>query len=116
MNFIDDSDKNKSEISPNYIDAINESKGIFIDICFIRVVSSKCYQTYSPTITAHCQLWCKPQQRRANIKELLSLQGFPISFKQVVSNTQLKNQIGNSMSVNVLMVIFEECFKCVNFQ
>jgi DNA (cytosine-5)-methyltransferase 1 len=40
--------------------------------------------------------------RYANIKELLRLQGFPDDFKQVVSNAQMKKQIGNSMNVRVL--------------
>ena len=30
------------------------------------------------------------------------LQGFPTTFKQVVSDTQMKKQTGNSMSVNIL--------------
>ncbi len=62
---------------------------------------------YTPTINANNRLWCIPLQRYANIKELLSLQGFPKNFKQVVSNTQLKKQIGNSMSVNVLKEIIK---------
>ena len=38
---------------------------------------------------------------------MLALQGFPQNFKQVVSDSQLKKQIGNSMSVNVLEEIFK---------
>jgi site-specific DNA-cytosine methylase len=49
-----------------------------------------------------------PLGRYANIRERLALQGFPRSFKQVVSDTQLNKQIGNSMSVNVLKAIFKE--------
>lgn len=45
--------------------------------------------------------------RKANINEYLKLQGFPISFKQVVSDNQLKKQLGNSMSVNVLKELFK---------
>ncbi len=40
-------------------------------------------------------------------KEALLLQGFPKSFKQVVSNTQLKKQVGNAMSVNVIQNILK---------
>ena len=39
-------------------------------------------------------------------------QGFNISFKQVVSNSQMKKQIGNSMSVNVLKSIYNNLIKC----
>jgi DNA (cytosine-5)-methyltransferase 1 len=41
--------------------------------------------------------------RYANTLELLRLQGFDDDFKQVVSNAQMKKQIGNAMNVNVLM-------------
>ena len=33
------------------------------------------------------------------------LQGFDINFKKVISNNQIKKQIGNSMSVNVVKTI-----------
>jgi site-specific DNA-cytosine methylase len=59
-----------------------------------------------PAILASNKIWCVKKKRYANIKELLSLQGFNKNFLQVVSNTQLKKQIGNSMSVNVLKEIF----------
>ena len=48
------------------------------------------------------QYWCVKIGRQANVKELLALQGFPGDFRQAVSTTQLKRQLGNSMSVNVL--------------
>lgn len=55
-----------------------------------------------PCITAQSNLWCVYKSRFANIKEILMLQGFDKNFIQVVSKTQLKKQLGNSMSVNVL--------------
>lgn len=61
---------------------------------------------FSPCITAQANLWCVPYQRRATVKECLALQGFPKTFVQVVSDRQLKKQLGNSMSVNVLEAIF----------
>jgi len=86
---------------------------IFIDIGFLnnKFIDS---DLYIGTITTCCRnKWCIPLQRRANIKELLSLQGFPKNFKQVVSNTQLKKQIGNSMSVNVLKEIIKSCLETI---
>lgn len=63
----------------------------------------------SPTLTRHCsQFFFNVFNRRLFPSECLMLQGFPRSFNQVVSNTQLYNQIGNSMSVNVLKVIFQQ--------
>ena len=45
--------------------------------------------------------------RYCNINELFKLQGFQ-SFKNVVSDSQLKKQIGNSMSVNVVKIILNK--------
>jgi hypothetical protein len=42
-----------------------------------------------------------PKHRYANCKELLSLQGMT-NVSQVVTNSQFKKQIGNSMSINVV--------------
>ena len=50
-------------------------------------------------------MWCIPLHRYATIIEYLKLQGFPVNFIQCVSNTQLKKQLGNSMSVNVIKYI-----------
>lgn len=59
----------------------------------------------APCLMTSGNLWCVPFRRKANIKEHLSLQGFPRTFKQVVSDSQMKKQIGNSMSVCVLKAI-----------
>jgi len=109
--FIDTSDKNNIPY-PNFCKkSMIKTKGIFVDSSFINLVSSKSYQTYSPTICTNGHMWCKPMKRKATIKEYLKLQGFPSSFKQVVTDTQMKRQIGNSMSVNVLIEIFKELLK-----
>ena len=65
---------------------------------------------YTPCINANNRMWCVPKHRYSNCRELLSLQGFPLDFKQVVSKTQLKKQIGNSMSVNVVKSILKQLF------
>lgn len=61
--------------------------------------------------TANSSFICVPLCRKMNVKEMLMLQGFPCNFKQVVSDTQMKKQIGNSMSVNVLKYIFISMLK-----
>ncbi|MHA2265063.1 MAG: DNA cytosine methyltransferase [Candidatus Thorarchaeota archaeon] len=61
----------------------------------------------APCITANPRIWCVPHHRYATPQELLALQGFG-DFVQVVSNTQLKRQIGNSMSVNVLRALLSK--------
>jgi site-specific DNA-cytosine methylase len=48
--------------------------------------------------------------RYANIKEYLKLQGFDVTFNYVISKTQIKKQIGNSINVNVLKAIIFQIF------
>jgi len=84
-------------------------ESVMVDVNFICLNKYPNSDLYSPCINTAGGLWCVPEHRKANIKEHLRLQGFPEKFKQIVSNTQLKRQIGNSMSVNVL----KELFKCI---
>jgi len=60
-----------------------------------------------PCIMKKSDIYCIPMGRRANCTELLALQGFRKDFKKVVSTTQLKGQIGNSMSVDVMEAIIK---------
>jgi DNA (cytosine-5)-methyltransferase 1 len=65
----------------------------------------------SPTLTTRCDLHYHTKYKRyLTTKECLLLQGFAPSFIQVVSNSQMYKQIGNSMSVNVLKEIFKRIF------
>lgn len=73
-------------------------------------------QDMCPTLTTQCsKFYLTTYKRNLLSKECLLLQGFPKTFKQVVSNTQLYKQAGNSMSVNVLKVVFEQVFKVAEF-
>jgi len=118
--YIDKSDRHRDQI-PNHIlenclEKFKYHKGIFIDFSFLKYTSIHAYQNFAPTIlTNNSSIWCRPMHRKANIKELLRLQGFPENFKQVVSDSQFRKQIGNSMSVNVLYFLFKECFAAVKF-
>lgn len=58
-----------------------------------------------PKIEAECKI------RKLTPRECLRLQGFSDSFKQVVSDTQIYKQAGNSMSVNILEMIFKQIEK-----
>ena len=106
--FIDTTDKSKDTLPPYYKKFnVPKYKGVFIELGFINYIKFDSYQHYSPTLMAKNYMWCRPMGRKANIKEHLRLQGFR-SFKQVVSDAQLKKQIGNSMSVNVLVELFKQ--------
>ncbi len=67
-----------------------------------------------PTLTTNIILYLLKYNRFLNIKEYLCLQGFNSNFKRVVSEHQLKKQIGNSMSVNVLKELFKCIFKAID--
>jgi DNA (cytosine-5)-methyltransferase 1 len=86
---------------------------LFVDLSFFCNGTSNIQpnsHTICPCICRSSDIWCVPKNRFANTKELLSLQGFPTDFIQVVSKTQLNKQIGNSMSVNVLVELFKQIF------
>jgi len=61
---------------------------------------------YIGCICTNPDFYCIPLNRRITTKELLSLQGFPTNFNKDVSDTQLKKQVGNSMSINTLKKLF----------
>lgn len=106
--YVDWKNTEKDKIPKYAINLIKTQKEkIFIDTGFRHCNFSNA-DLYIGAITANCRKkWCIPLQRRVNIKELLSLQGFNVNFKQTVNNTQIKKQIGNSMSVNVLKEIIK---------
>ena len=60
-------------------------------------------------------MWCVPKQRKATIKEYLSLQGFPKTFKQPenISDHQMKIRIGNSMTVDVIEKLLENALSSI---
>lgn len=62
----------------------------------------------SPCVTSNSYHWNSVMDRRVNVKELLALQGLPTDLRIVVSETAIRKQIGNAMSVNVLMSIFDK--------
>lgn len=51
--------------------------------------------------------------RRLAPRECLRLMGFTDDFKQVVSDTQMYKQAGNSVVVDVMMGLIEETMKCL---
>ena len=67
----------------------------------------------SPTLTlSGCKYMYHTTYNRYLIsKECLLLQGFPSNFKNIVGDVKLCKQIGNSMSVNVLKILFKKIFE-----
>jgi DNA (cytosine-5)-methyltransferase 1 len=81
-----------------------------------------CCDTYgymkdiSPTLTlSGCKyMFHTTYKRYLTSQECLSLQGFPSDFINIVGDVKLCNQIGNSMSVNVLKVLFQKILDITN--
>ena len=98
MDYVDYTDTKKNVTNHN---CAKIKDRVFVDLGFLKWNAFN--PDYSPTLNTNgAVLWNVILKRYANIKECLMLQGFPPTFKQVVSNRQMKKQIGNSMSVNVL--------------
>ena len=70
----------------------------------------------SPTLTfSGCKyMFHTTYNRYLTLQECLSLQGFSPNFINVVGNVKLSQQIGNSMSVNVIKVLFQKIFEITN--
>jgi DNA (cytosine-5)-methyltransferase 1 len=111
--FIDDTDNTKIPIKESNKALFNNipSDSVFIDIGFrnSRFVNSN---KWAPCITAQPNMWCVPKQRKANVHEYLQLQGFSNTFKQPnnISDHQMKIRVGNSMTVDVIEKLLEQCF------
>lgn len=106
--YIDKSDTHKDPIRQDVLNAGMLDKipqdAVFVDFAF-KKYNYPNSNVLCPCITADSRTWCVPMGRYATPRERLALQGFREGFKQVVSNTQMKKQIGNSMSVNVLKAL-----------
>lgn len=108
--YIDWKDTRKDILTERYkrhLEIVNPNS-YFINFSFLNNKYLNA-DKYSPCLVTTNQFFNLKLMRKANINEYLKLQGFPISFKQVVSDNQLKKQIGNSISVNIL----KELFKCI---
>jgi site-specific DNA-cytosine methylase len=66
---------------------------------------------YTETCATRTPFYIVKYKRYATAKEYLLLQGFPKTFKSVVSDNQLMKQAGNAMSVNVVQAILASVLK-----
>lgn len=73
-----------------------------------------CMNDVCPTLATERKHYLVKYKRYLHLEEYLYLQGFPSTFKVVVSATQIIKQAGNSMSVNVLKAIFQTLEDCTN--
>ncbi len=113
--YVDRTDRTKNVLNPRVEKELAQRNfpkhSVFINLNFLSISGNyPNSDRYTPCITANATLWCLPLHRKANVKEYLRLQGFPVNFKQVVSDRQMKKQIGNSISVCVLEALFKTLF------
>ena len=117
LGFIDYNDTHKYILQGNKYSKLYDlvpTESIFADLAFIgRYVIDNGNGYKSTTNYCNCLntkggLYNVKMNRYANINEYLRLQGFCLNFKQIVSDSQMKKQTGNSMSVNVIKSIFNQ--------
>jgi DNA (cytosine-5)-methyltransferase 1 len=110
-NYVDwnDTEKDKPTVRIKTLLKNIPKDSVFIDTSFAKAKFPNS-NNYCPCLNTKNDFWCVPLKRYINTKELLSLQGFPKNFNQVVSKTQMKKQIGNSMSVNFLKELFKKIY------
>jgi DNA (cytosine-5)-methyltransferase 1 len=114
--FVDTTDTQKipiKEANKSLFENI-PSNSLFIDVGFRKCTFPNSGR-WAPCITAQPNMWCVPMQRKASVKEYLKLQGFPTSFKQPISDHQMKIKVGNSMTVDVIELLLERLFWSVGF-
>ena len=107
--YVDWDDTHK-DIMPStlktHIHRFNKTPAVYIDYGFVKFANFYKQDKYSPCLTTSNGMWNLLLHRYTNINEYMMLQSFPLDFNVVVSNIQMKKQLGNSMSVNVLYELF----------
>ena len=106
-NFVDYSCPGSNTKSNQNKYLIKYNKQFFVDLAFAKTNSYPNGDKITPCICANSRYWCCEMDRYATIDELMGLQGFN-NIEQIVSNCQMKKQIGNSMSVNVIKAILQK--------
>jgi DNA (cytosine-5)-methyltransferase 1 len=120
--FIIDKNVYNIQLMPYTFDKINQFYKNKINILKKSnyVISRTKYVTImnniSPTIITNPTHYLAKYKRYMTPTECLLLQGFTNTFKQVVTNTQIIKQTGNTMSVNVLKTILQRIFTSTIFQ
>jgi|LakMenEpi03Aug12_release.lakeMendotaPanAssembly.Ray.scaffolds.fasta_scaffold271653_2 DNA (cytosine-5)-methyltransferase 1 len=108
-NYIDYEDKTIFNNNRLFFNKIPKYS-LFVDLNFIKYNKYLNSNLFSPCLNTGNGLWNVKLNRYANIKEYLKLQGFDVTFNYVISKTQIKKQIGNSISINVLKAIIFQIF------
>lgn len=109
--FIDWNDRSKSSKKPNPKLQKMNPLGIFLDLAFSFQYFRNA-DTICSCLCAYSNFWNHVLHRKMNTVEKLRLQGFPPDFR--ISDKMIQKQIGNSMSVNVLVLLFKSIFETLS--
>ena len=85
--------------------------------CDASKQKSICNYNFSPYLTRsrYKGHWLIHKNRRMSVKEMMRLQGIdPSTFKQVVSDSAMGQQLGNAMSVYVIEQILANALQAAN--
>jgi len=115
--FIIDKTISNIRINKNGLKIINKFKLSKESLLLNNVIACSGFGNYMlnicPTLTCGTVYYLTKYKRYLTPDECLLLQGFQ-NFIKVHSNTIMFKQIGNSMSVNVLKVLFQKIFEIIN--
>lgn len=110
--------RSSSTLTPNMLavarERVRRKKGKMTDNYIINVNGSvngfgSAMKEISPCLLANAfNFYSTKYKRILTAREYLRLQGFPDSFKTLPDEKITKKQAGNSMSVNVLMAIYQQ--------
>ena len=93
------------------MDKIIPRDAIFINLGFTKHKHSNASKICPCLTTSKHTMYCLKMQRYMNQSELRTLQGIPQSFVINTTKNQVFKQIGNSMSINVINVLFKNIFQ-----
>jgi len=111
--YVDYSNTQSEPLDAEKLEFFAETGAVFFDLTLWGFRESRRPPVIFPCVKTRGNVWFAPLQRRLTARELLNFQGFPASFKQVVSDTQTKKQAGNSMTVDVVAAVLRECLKAI---
>jgi DNA (cytosine-5)-methyltransferase 1 len=114
--FVDWDDKHHNDLpqfikTKNVSNAITKQTAIFVNLTDVHNYHRNANRLCPCILTCNHNYYCVPMKRYINKYELLKLQGFSVNFMLPVSKSQWEKQLGNTISVNVLVHLFKNIFQ-----
>ena len=116
--YIDWKDDNKTIQSPSVkaVSKLSPTDAIFVDSAF-RKYKHPFANIRAPCLCRNSGMWNIPAHRRLNLNEALALLGFPQHFPRgIITDKQIISRLGNTMSINILVLIIDQMFKSIGYK